>query len=152
MGTRVYVTIVNCLQKSCKPWLSISCSNACAPNEHSDQPLYPYNLSRALCGRTSVFRQTAKTRTTLAQMHRLTYVFAGHTCNLVGNAVSQPTYDKNCVLIIFQFLALYKKTADTYHNGTTTLATTSSIHTITGRLKKSKVAPSSMDPPHWMHE
>ena len=50
--------------------------------------------------------------------------------------------------IIFQFFALYKKTEDFYPRPDATLATNSTIQTITGRMKKTRVAPvSSLDLP-----
>ena len=67
-----------------EPGPSISYKTACTPSKDPDQPAHPHFGSLAT-HRVSCNENSDQT----ARMRRLVCIFAGCTCNIVGNAVSR---------------------------------------------------------------
>ena len=95
-----------------EPGDSISYKVACAPNEDSYQPAHPRSLLRVFAGH-SMCSQGSKASSgeqqpdQAARMHRLIWVFAEHTCNIVRN-VSRFIFIYQLVYLFTTFMYFVK--------------------------------------------
>ena len=91
IGIKQAVTFISFIHYECiktEPGHSISYNEiACAPSEDSAQPAYPCSLIRVFAKDLRRLQADSEDSDQTARMRRLIWVFDGHTCNLVGNAV-----------------------------------------------------------------
>ena len=82
-----------------EPGYSISYEIACVPSENSDLFVQPYSLftlqgTQWVGSDPKLIQVDSNNSDQTVQMSRLIWVFAEHTCSLVGNAVPQLEYEK----------------------------------------------------------